>query len=710
MQKSKQVTKRLFTGMLAGAMALTLFAGTAFADDSSASYTVPTSPMSVDDNIITATAHRAASPAIDMMGLNAVSGFGMINGSAPTTLSEAMSSAAVGIWGSSVNDNPDPYYWNYFYNFYADAVGAEKSSDALMNPSVAASPMQADTTLKEEYGNVSVSLSTRPDIALGCASKGAAESDTHGYDSQIETINSFTKDSPYYQDGDEDYSPYLVAYTRSTLVDMISSVKNLGAAMDEITEETGKTGRYGDGGTIATNYENFIYGLQSYILSKIADGTTSKKTVAIVTDVDKETNTFTLANSSTQEATSSNRYVEYTDIVGDNIAASEGTVTVNAEELAKVDVIILSNFNSEGFTDATGQAVTFYELLKEQSTYNKKMMIIENYPNTLYGITMNSVENAMGMAYIVSYMYSDVLDIDPVSMCAYYYQQFYHISDLANLQKTIAINFKNVTLPEGMASTLSDDYDPTVIEGQIVAGETYYVNNKDAFADNYIGKANWNISEEDIPEVHAWDNGKELVAATCTKAGVELYTCKLCGKTNTAVIPATGHTWNKGEVTTKATCTKAGVKTYTCTVCGETKTESIKATGHTLVTIPATATMKAGKKCSVCGTIIVAPTAKADNSVSKISPTSKSYKANAKTKKLAAKKTFTIKATPKTSAKVTYKKASGNSKITVSSSGKVTVKKGLKKGTYKVKVKVTMAATDTTKETTVTKTITIKVK
>ena len=59
--------------------------------------------------------------------------------------------------------------------------------------------------------------------------------------------------------------------------------------------------------------------------------------------------------------------------------------------------------------------------------------------------------------------------------------------------------------------------------------------------------------------------------------------------------------------------------------------------------------------------------------------------------------------------KVTYKKLSGNSKISVSSAGKVTVKKGLKKGKYKVKVEVTDGETDVYFGTPVTVTVTVKV-
>ena len=59
--------------------------------------------------------------------------------------------------------------------------------------------------------------------------------------------------------------------------------------------------------------------------------------------------------------------------------------------------------------------------------------------------------------------------------------------------------------------------------------------------------------------------------------------------------------------------------------------------------------------------------------------------------------------------KVAYAKSSGDSKITVSKTGTVTVKKGLKKGkTYSVKVKVTSAAT--TKYAAATQTVTLKIK
>ena len=58
---------------------------------------------------------------------------------------------------------------------------------------------------------------------------------------------------------------------------------------------------------------------------------------------------------------------------------------------------------------------------------------------------------------------------------------------------------------------------------------------------------------------------------------------------------------------------------------------------------------------------------------------------------------------------VTYKKSSGNKKITVDqTTGGVNIKKGLKKGTYKVKVKVKAAGND--EYNAATKTVTFKIK
>ena len=107
---------------------------------------------------------------------------------------------------------------------------------------------------------------------------------------------------------------------------------------------------------------------------------------------------------------------------------------------------------------------------------------------------------------------------------------------------------------------------------------------------------------------------------------------------------------------------------------------------------------KAGKATvTVTGKGDYVGTAKGTFTINKAANT---FKANAKKAtvkfKTVKKKKVTVAAkkvvaVSKAQGKVTYKKVSGNKKITVAKSGKVTVKKKTKKGTYKIKVKVTAA-------------------
>ncbi|MBE6951670.1 MAG: hypothetical protein E7451_10110, partial [Ruminococcaceae bacterium] len=75
--------------------------------------------------------------------------------------------------------------------------------------------------------------------------------------------------------------------------------------------------------------------------------------------------------------------------------------------------------------------------------------------------------------------------------------------------------------------------------------------------------------------------------------------------------PTHEHSFGEWVVTTEPTCTEKGVETRTC-ACGETETREVAALGHTEEIIPgkdATCTetgLTEGKKCAVCGEILVA--------------------------------------------------------------------------------------------------------
>ena len=80
---------------------------------------------------------------------------------------------------------------------------------------------------------------------------------------------------------------------------------------------------------------------------------------------------------------------------------------------------------------------------------------------------------------------------------------------------------------------------------------------------------------------HDWNEWELTIAPTCTVAGAEARTCKVCKETEIRGVDAIGHDWNEWELTTAPTCTDAGEETRTCkNDCGETETREVKANGH----------------------------------------------------------------------------------------------------------------------------------
>lgn len=489
--KIQNFLKKPLAVMLAGVIAVSAAAPVFAAGDISASqeqtksytYTAPTAPMAVDENIITASAHRAASPALGIMGVNATSGYGMINGAAPTDLETAQKSAALGIWGSSLNSNPDPYYWNYFYNYYAEAHGLELSGDVLINPATGGSggPQTADMALLEEYGNLSVSISTRPDILLGVASSAGGSGSANGYDSQIAAIRALTPDSEFYQEGDENYSPKQVSYQTTTIKDMIASMHAFADAITEVENETGKTTRYGDVQVIADDYEKYIYGTVAYVQARLAADKAEQKTVAVLTAINED-GTYSLADSTSLSATSLVRAYEYSSAVTKSLTEVYGK-TVTLDQLLTADVIITIN----------NRNITQTALEESFGTRSYDGIIISTTPSALYGVTMNSVENAMGYAYIIGCMYSEY--IDPVELCAYFYQNFLHISDLDSLQTVVKTNFADTILPAGVSTSLDSGFSSRIAR-KLTTGMKYYEANKAQFSGeeySFIGMDNWQV-------------------------------------------------------------------------------------------------------------------------------------------------------------------------------------------------------------------------
>lgn len=243
-------------------------------------------------------------------------------------------------------------------------------------------------------------------------------------------------------------------------------------------------------------------------------------------------------------------------------------------------------------------------------------------------------------------------------------------------------------------------------------------------------------SHESVCE-HVWIDKK--VKVTCVSDGYTTHTCKYCGATYTDnYIKARGaHSWVLNEDESQlASEDEDGDLTYECEYCGEEKEEHVPkiktvflsntkytyngkemkpgvtvtdAKGNTISSFYYKVTYEDNKNAGTA-TASVEFTGKYDTVIDKeftiarasqtisASVSSKSYKKATVAK---ASQSFSIGAKAKST--LSYK--SGSKYLTVSSKGKVTVKKGTPKGSYKI----TVSAKKSTNYNAATKTITVKV-
>ncbi|MGN0703620.1 MAG: hypothetical protein ACI4LD_03570, partial [Lentihominibacter sp.] len=280
--------KRTLSIVISAVMVLTtLFVPTlSFAASTDATWQTPTEPMSVDDNVVTVAGHAANSSSVHFLGGNLVTARSSdLKGVSDTNTAEQNLKAIaaiseVGVFGTSINDNPDPYWWNLFYNYYAKANGKEETNDAV-KVSALGSPMMANTVLIDGvYNDMTLegtalphSLGQKADVLLGIGAD--AQGNGNGYTALLNTMKDFINNGG-------DYNPIMVRYKSANLQDHVDIMYDLADALKQVCEKSGKTTRYEDPTEIAQKYEAYVKGLQLYMVSEIEKGTVEKKTVAII--------------------------------------------------------------------------------------------------------------------------------------------------------------------------------------------------------------------------------------------------------------------------------------------------------------------------------------------------------------------------------------------------------------------------------------------
>ncbi len=438
----------------------------AFAADK---FTAPSQMLDTDDNVLKVTAHRAAQVCVEILGADLVATSNM-GGSG--SLDGEGANAFMGIFGSSVNENPDPYLNNFFYNYSVNnssTSSATLKDDMLMyndsyGSAISGGPDSADTTVGDGL-DTSCSLYMRPQVIIG----GSA-------DDYTEMVAALAENSD--EDASNDYDPYIVSYNMGGIRQQCASLKEIAAVFEKAMEDTGASTRYSDSpSTIADNFQRYAEGVYYYVQSKIKSGDIQKKKVAVISGYDSSTNVWTIVGNADLDSNNGTRVAQYlsdnTINVADSILESgEYNKDISNDQLLELEPDIIFATQSTGGGQQTSTGGVNDQVLKKVFTDAGKdePIVFTDLPKCVYGMIMNTHENIMGIPFMMSYVYYDQdSDLNPAYMVAYFIKNFYHVNDEKALSNTVTSLLGEASLPEGYSADLTE-YTDSAVESVINAG------------------------------------------------------------------------------------------------------------------------------------------------------------------------------------------------------------------------------------------------
>ena len=286
--------KKIVSLTVAAATAFSLCAAPAFAA-TSFTYTYPEEPIEVNSTTgsetryLTTLAQRASSEIPLILGINIVAGNLLTSGTG-----KGSAYGARDLGGTNVNENPDPYLWNFNYLYpeqvtaiadfdlsklprrenavdlpqseYYEYLGDNNTAGNGLYWSGGANAVYTDPV--DELGGVGYSAGLRTDIMIGFNSELV---------DQIDTVRSWKSGDAYYQEGDENYNPLIVDVQAGSVTSRMYTWEEMAKGINAyLKEHPDLTVRYGDPEVIAINLQEFSAGIPYYIAAKIADGTIEK--------------------------------------------------------------------------------------------------------------------------------------------------------------------------------------------------------------------------------------------------------------------------------------------------------------------------------------------------------------------------------------------------------------------------------------------------
>ena len=580
-----------------------------------------------------------------------------------TTENGTTTSHKIGLYGTSANQNPDEYLWNYC----CVLNGATLATQQYVSLS---STIPSVTVNGAEFSNMPQAVYMEANL-LNVEASDTSGGYTYAFWVELENMR---EDRP--KTGR--YDPCYATWSTDTggIAKLTNSLYTIAGICDEFIEESADENgnytlatRYADGPTTYTvvqNYEDISKASQYYLLSKFADGSLEKATAAVICGYDDETGNYAcrILNTGSEDDPDTNKYggrlsnsvaqicndicdlgLETAQDVYDSESEGEFVKWYTPEQiLANADAVLVSDGVSGGSylaQDSTGdQNCVYSELATEENIsglVDAQTALAEagqSYADICYkwpGHVFNcyyaqGCENVLLGVVSACFLYPEVFDI--TDTMAWWAKNVWHVTD-SSLQDIVDSTCNDISLSrnEAQLGTISSSYESD-IAAMLNEGNAYYINNTEEI-DALNGG---NIATYDLEALKARTTGWETEEATDDTAqatddsssssgsAVKVGTTKTLGSGSTKAkykvtsvskktVTYVAYKGSKKAATVPATV-KIGGKKYTVT---KIAAKAFKGTKAKTLTVKATKLTKAGVKNALKGskvTTVKVPKAK----------------------------------------------------------------------------------------------------
>ncbi|MCD7948329.1 MAG: S-layer homology domain-containing protein [Oscillospiraceae bacterium] len=474
-----------------------------------AAYVAPTSGVTANENILSAAAFAASVVSPEILGVNVVAtNSAGIWGSS----SEVGQNNMLGIFGSNVNENPDPYLYNFFYNYsrYGGGEQADEASDTSMFNNLYNTWTATPYTLNVDVKNGPYGIDTNTSVTISIAGVTKTLNYAFFWEPDILVSGGTDYESAYaevikaYQDTyNADYNPYIVCYEANNSTDaleggqgleylifnMAENLIDMSKVYEDAMDKTGKTTRYAQGPyEIATDYDKYVRGIYYYVQQQLASGALTEQVAVVTPEYDADLDMWKISQQT-------GRTAQYTAAVSqdlwqglengtiaiDGVAAQSGTSSATGSDVqgtASTNVYYLTTdqliANCDVVVNAGQSASESAQNALAEAVERNEIRVLSELPSCVYGMTMQTHENGMGIPFFASYMYYDQdSTLNPADMIAYFTENFYHVTDNSALQNAISEMLKTASLPAGVSADLTN-YSSEKVEKLILSGISYY--------------------------------------------------------------------------------------------------------------------------------------------------------------------------------------------------------------------------------------------